>query len=221
MLATTRGRSFVFRALVSRATDRPESRGIWHGISLPVKISLPHRPRIPPGRAPPRRACTGMRYAQPLAHCRSRRPVHQRAGTTPGATAAGHDKAASKSRSPPQARGRSKRFRSSSLPPSCGRTDEPSSQEPSRSHASRLKRIQLQLPERWDGPFPLGGASPVLRHDLALVLRNIEADTRKIAKQRAIVARLDAGGHDISEALRKLAHFERVHASTLRAIVGS
>ena len=55
----------------------------------------------------------------------------------------------------------------------------------------------------------------VLRHDLALVLRNIEADARKIAKQREIVAKLDAGGHDISEALRKLAHFERVHALSI------
>ena len=163
-----------------------------------------------------------MRYAQPLAHCRSRRPVHQRAGTTPGATAAGHDKAASKSRSPPQARGRSKRFRSSSLPPSSGRTDEPSSQRAITISCLQVKKNLTATPGALGiGPFPLGGASPVLRHDLALVLRNIEADTREIAKQRAIVARLDAGGHDISEALRKLAHFERVHASTLRAIVGS
>ena len=149
MFATTRGRSLVFRAQVSRATDRSESRCIWHGISLPVKINLPHRPRIPLGRAPPRSAYTGMRYAQPLAHCRSRRPVHRRAGTTPGATAADHDKAASKSRSPPQARGRSKRIRPSSLSPSSGRTDEPTSQAPSRSHTFRLKGIKLQLPERW------------------------------------------------------------------------
>jgi hypothetical protein len=150
MSATTRCcRSFVFRALVSRATDRSESRGIRHGISLPVKINLLHRPRIPPGRAPPRSACTGMRYARPLAHCRSRRPVHRRAGTTPGATAADHDKAASKSRSPSQARGRSKRFRPSSLSPSSGRTEEPTSQAPSRSHTFRLKGIELQLPERW------------------------------------------------------------------------
>jgi cell division protein FtsX len=60
--------------------------------------------------------------------------------------------------------------------------------------------------------FHSGEPRAVLLHVLAFVLRNIEADARKIAKQRAIVAKLDAGGHDISEALGKLAHFERVHA---------
>jgi hypothetical protein len=52
----------------------------------------------------------------------------------------------------------------------------------------------------------------VLQQPPSVVLRDIEVDVRKIAKQREIIAKLDADGHDISEALGKLANFEREHA---------
>ena len=52
----------------------------------------------------------------------------------------------------------------------------------------------------------------VLRQQLSLVLREIEVDARKIAKQREIIAKLDETGHDISEALGELANFEGEHA---------
>jgi hypothetical protein len=52
----------------------------------------------------------------------------------------------------------------------------------------------------------------VLQQQLSLVLRDIEVDARKIAKQREIIARLDAGGRDISGALGMLAILEREHA---------
>ena len=52
----------------------------------------------------------------------------------------------------------------------------------------------------------------VLQRQLALVLRDIAASAGRIAKQQEIIAKLDAGGRDTTEAVRKLANFERVHA---------
>jgi hypothetical protein len=54
-----------------------------------------------------------------------------------------------------------------------------------------------------------------LQQKLSLVLRDIEAGARKIAKQREIIAKLDARGYDKTEAIRKLANFEREHALTV------
>ena len=54
-----------------------------------------------------------------------------------------------------------------------------------------------------------------LQQKLSLVLRDIEAGARKIAKQREIIAKLDARGYDTTEAIRKLANFEREHALTV------
>jgi hypothetical protein len=51
----------------------------------------------------------------------------------------------------------------------------------------------------------------VLQRQLALVLRNIEAVVQLIVMQHEVIAKLDAGGHDTSEAARELAKFERVH----------
>ena len=52
----------------------------------------------------------------------------------------------------------------------------------------------------------------VLQWQLALVLRDIAAGAGTIAKQREIIAKLDEGGHYSSEAVRKLADFEKEHA---------
>jgi hypothetical protein len=52
----------------------------------------------------------------------------------------------------------------------------------------------------------------VLQNELSLVLQHIEAGARKIAKQREMITKLDAGGHDTTEALRKLAHCETEQA---------
>ena len=57
--------------------------------------------------------------------------------------------------------------------------------------------------------------SVALQQKLSLVLRDIEAGARKIAKQREIIAKLDARGYDTTEAIRKLANFEREHALTV------
>jgi hypothetical protein len=51
----------------------------------------------------------------------------------------------------------------------------------------------------------------VLHQQLSLVLRDIEAGARKIAKQREMIAKLAAGGSDTSKAARELAIFERAH----------
>jgi hypothetical protein len=51
----------------------------------------------------------------------------------------------------------------------------------------------------------------VLQQPPSLILREIDVDARKIAKQRQIIPKLDESGHDISESLRKLANFERGH----------
>jgi hypothetical protein len=52
----------------------------------------------------------------------------------------------------------------------------------------------------------------VLQNELSLVLRHIEAGARKIAKQREMIAKLDVGGHDTTEALQELESFEKEHA---------
>ena len=52
----------------------------------------------------------------------------------------------------------------------------------------------------------------VLQWQLALVLRDIAAGVGRIAKQREIIAKLDEGGHYSSEAVRKLADFQKEHA---------
>ena len=52
----------------------------------------------------------------------------------------------------------------------------------------------------------------VLQRQLALVLRDIAAGAGRIAKQQEIIAKLDEGGHYSSEAVRKLADFEKEHA---------
>jgi hypothetical protein len=52
----------------------------------------------------------------------------------------------------------------------------------------------------------------VLQWQLALVLRDIAAGAGRIAKQQEIIAKLDEGGHYSSEAVRKLADFEKEHA---------
>jgi hypothetical protein len=52
----------------------------------------------------------------------------------------------------------------------------------------------------------------VLHQQLWLVLRDIGAGVHRISKQHEIIAKLDAEGHDTTEALRELAIFERVHA---------
>jgi hypothetical protein len=51
-----------------------------------------------------------------------------------------------------------------------------------------------------------------LQQKLSLVLRDIEVGARKIAKQHETIAKLDAGGHDTTEALQELASFEKEHA---------
>jgi len=51
----------------------------------------------------------------------------------------------------------------------------------------------------------------VLQRQLALVLRNIEAVVQLIVMQHEVIAKLDTGGHDTSEAVRELVKFERVH----------
>ena len=52
----------------------------------------------------------------------------------------------------------------------------------------------------------------VLQWQLALVLRDIAASAGRIAKQQEIIAKLDESGHYSSEAVRKLADFEKEHA---------
>ena len=52
----------------------------------------------------------------------------------------------------------------------------------------------------------------VLQWQLALVLRDIASGAGRIAKQQEIIAKLDEGGHYSSEAVRKLADFEKEHA---------
>jgi len=52
----------------------------------------------------------------------------------------------------------------------------------------------------------------VLHQQLWLVLRDLGAGVQRISKQQEIIAKLDAGGRDTTEAVRKLANFERVHA---------
>ena len=52
----------------------------------------------------------------------------------------------------------------------------------------------------------------VLHQRLWLVLRDLGAGVQRISKQQEIIAKLDAGGRDTTEAVRKLANFERVHA---------
>ena len=51
----------------------------------------------------------------------------------------------------------------------------------------------------------------VLQRQLALVLRNIEAVVQLIVIQHEVIAKLDAGGHNASAAVRELAKLERVH----------
>jgi hypothetical protein len=52
----------------------------------------------------------------------------------------------------------------------------------------------------------------VLHQQLWLILRDIAAGVGRIAKQHGVIAKLDAGGRDTSEALNKLASFKREHA---------
>jgi hypothetical protein len=52
----------------------------------------------------------------------------------------------------------------------------------------------------------------VLQRQLALVLRDIAAGAGRIAKQQEIIAKLDESGHYSSEAVWKLANFEKEHA---------
>src|SRR5215469_2482526 len=52
----------------------------------------------------------------------------------------------------------------------------------------------------------------VLQRQLALVLQDMEASARKIAKQQEIIAKLDESGHYSSEAVRRLANFAKEHA---------
>ena len=52
----------------------------------------------------------------------------------------------------------------------------------------------------------------VLHQQLWLVLRDLGAGVQRISKQHEIIAKLDAEGHDTTEALRELAIFERAHA---------
>jgi hypothetical protein len=51
----------------------------------------------------------------------------------------------------------------------------------------------------------------ILQQQLTLVLRDIAAAARGIAKQYEVIEKLDEGGHDTSEALGELANLERVH----------
>ena len=52
----------------------------------------------------------------------------------------------------------------------------------------------------------------VLHQQLWLILRDIAAGVGRIAKQHGVIAKLDEGGHYSSEAVRKLADFEKEHA---------
>jgi len=52
----------------------------------------------------------------------------------------------------------------------------------------------------------------VLHRQLALVLRDLGAGVQRIAKQYEMIAKLDAGGHDTTDALTELRAFKRVHA---------
>jgi hypothetical protein len=55
-----------------------------------------------------------------------------------------------------------------------------------------------------DGPHQGGGASsPCSSKSLSLVLRDIEAGARNIAKRGKIIAKLDAAGDDTSKAARE------------------
>ena len=52
----------------------------------------------------------------------------------------------------------------------------------------------------------------VLQRQLALVLRNIEAVVQLIVIQHEVIAKLDAGGHDTTDALTELQAFKRLDA---------
>ena len=64
-----------------------------------------------------------------------------------------------------------------------------------------MDRINLAEPRR-----------VVLHRQLALVLRDLGAGVQRIAKQYEIIAKLDAGAHDTTDALTELRAFKRVHA---------
>ena len=52
----------------------------------------------------------------------------------------------------------------------------------------------------------------ILHRQLAVVLRDLGAGVHRIAKQYEIIAKLEAGGHDTTDALTELRAFKRVHA---------
>ena len=52
----------------------------------------------------------------------------------------------------------------------------------------------------------------ILHRQLALVIRDLGAGVQRIAKQYEMIAKLDAGGRDTTDARTELRAFKRVHA---------